>query len=276
MFLPDTIFQHLFGNPPDVSPNRYAGLSELVTILKEGKRISDSMLDIGCGSQQTARLLQLSGVKGQYLGIDVSLKDKSAGASLKEKDFTAHFKEIDLWHFEAKERFGTILSLWNLEHMANDHGVLERMKYFKKPGGNIIMLIPSIWTWPIEFGRHGYRYYTQESIKKLTKKAHLRLKRLEPIGGVGGLVLTIVTQWLAYLVLLPVFLVLKFLGRTPRRDTRGDIGDAGVSRKVLRSTIFLYKHFKLARWFHFQLVKGLCRLDQLLKFMPLSYLVVLQ
>lgn len=275
MLLTDKFFIKVFSDIPVLSPNRYSGLSHLAKALKSLSQEKPNILDIGGGSSITSKFLSEIGLKGKYLGIDLKFKDQSQGTQKLHRDFSATFQKIDFFKFKSTKKYDLILSLWNLEHLKNDQLALKKMRHLLTKRGFILLIIPTFWTWPIEFGRHGYHYYTTSRIKKIAKQTSLKISKIGPIGGFMGWLYTIIYQWTSYLVLVPVLMLIQLIGKLPKRHTREDVGNAELSRKILSNSIFAYKRTMLGKKIHFKLIKLICKADNYLPFTPLSYLIIL-
>ena len=272
-FVPVKIKKYFFLNSfPIQSPNRHAGLKALSKQLLP-RKTSQNILDIGCGSDATYKLLKSLSLKGRYTGIDIKFKAKPQPDI--NSDLKAHFIETSFFKLSSNKKFDLILSLWNLEHIKNNQAAFVKIKALLKQNGRAIIIVPSLWTWPVEFGRHGYHYYTKKLLKDLFHKNDFKIVKTQSIGGIFGLIFAIIYQWLAYLVLIPSLSLLKLLGKLPKRQTKADIGSAELSRKILSSSIYAYQKTKLGRWLHMNIIQGINFLDKILPLTPSSYLVTI-
>ena len=274
MDLKNSFLVKIFGHTPILSPNRYAGLSTLASVLSGLRRQKLSIIDIGSGSTSTFNFLAALGIKGEYLGIDLEFKDDSLGKIIKKAQLKAYYKKADILKFKSKKKFDIVFSLWNLEHINNHHLALKKMSQLLKKSGKLILIVPSVWTWPVELGRHGYHYYSGQHLKELVNANDLNIDKLDGVGGVFGLIYTIIYQWISYLVLIPTLLLFKLLNILPDRETKKDIGSAALSRRILRNTIFLHTKTEIGRKTQLRLVRLISFLDKYFPFTPLSYLIV--
>lgn len=273
----DKIILKIFPEIPCLSPNRYTGFlwlkRSLERILKKDKKYK--ILDAGCGAGFYAQFLKEMGVKGGYLGVDLKFK-KDVFSLRGSKDFSLRFKKTDLGKLRLTEKFDVILSLWVLEHLKNDLRTLKLLKKHLRKEGLLILAVPSIWTWPFEFGRHGFCYYSLNGIKRLVSMAGLKIVNFGRCGGPFGWFFVLLYDWLSLLVLIPVLGVYQLLGKLPKRKTKKDLGGAESSRKILNNSIFLYKKSKIGREIHYHLVKLISIADQKLPIMESSYFLVLK
>lgn len=273
----DKIMLKIFPEVPCLSPNRYTGfiiLKEILTsLLKRGKE--SQILDAGCGRGVYADFLKELGVKGSYLGIDLEFK-QDVSAFKETQNFKIKFKRVNLNKFNLKQKFDLILSLWTLEHLKDDLGALELLKNHLKEQGWLILAVPSFYTWPFEFGRHGFHYYSLDRVKQLVKRAGFKIIKFKKCGGPFGWLFVLCYDWLSFLVVIPVLGCYKILGKLPKKKTREDLGSAQLSRTILNNTIFAYKKIRIGRKRHYNLVRRITQIDSCLPFLESSYFLVLK
>lgn len=272
----DKTILKIFPETPCLSPNRYSGFLILDTFLnrflKNNKEYK--ILDAGCGTGIYSQFIKKKKIRANYLGVDYEFKaDTSFYRS--NKSFEIRFLRKDLMKLRLKERYDLILSLWTLEHLRNDLLALKILKRHLKKRGLIFLSLPAIWTWPLEFGRHGFHYYSLKKIDNLLKKSGLKIISIKKCSGPLGLLFNLIYQWGSYLVLLPVFSFYKILGKLPKKKTKEDFGNARLSKNILNNTIFFYKKTLLGREIHYRLVKLISQIDQNLPFLESSYCLVL-
>lgn len=271
-----TIFK-IFSGIPCLSPNRYMGFLLLKKYLARFLKVNQQykVLDAGCGIGVYADFLKELDIKGTYLGVDLEFKHKVSDFK-GTKDFLIRFKKGDLARLNLNKKFDLILSLWTLEHLKDDLKALNVLKEHLEKKGLLFLAVPSFHTWPFEFGRHGFHYYSFRDLERLIKKAGLKILAHKKCGGPFGWLFVLFYDWLSFLVLVPVFGFYKILGKLPKRKTREDLGKAELSRRILNNTIFVYKKMRLGRRIHYNLVKVISKIDEKLPFLESSYFLVLE
>lgn len=117
------------------------------------------VLEIGCGSGSLAKLLTEFGYSGNYVGVDIADRFDHAAKSAFDRDFV----EIDAHQFEPDGTFDLVVSISALEHIPNDHLLIEKLAGFVAPGGLQVHFVPSGWGLPAYLW-HGYRQYSAAAL----------------------------------------------------------------------------------------------------------------
>lgn len=137
--------------------------------------------------------------------------------------------------------------------------------------GTAIIAVPSVWSWPIEFGRHGYHYYTKQHIINLAKNSAFSVESFHSTGGIFGLIFMIGYSWPRYLLLslsLPVFYYLKL--------TQNNISWKNYSKNLISRTLYSYHKCKSGVDLHNSIVKKVVTIDDKFKIFPASYVLILK
>ncbi len=152
--------------------------------------LKGDILEIGCGVGSFTKLL--SGF-GSLWAIDIEdeyLKKTKKEASKKVK---VGFGDIEKSKFFFKDKqFDAIVCLNVLEHIQDDDKALKILNQLLKPGGILILLVPThqfLYNEIDKLSGH-FRRYEKNVLRKKLHQAHFEitsLKRLNFIGGLGWL-----------------------------------------------------------------------------------------
>ncbi len=238
-------------------------LNRLNPYLKKKQRI----LDIGCGKLFFYKLLNKIAFKGSYVGVDI---DPTESFEKVKKLKTSVIKQ-DFVTYNSSAKYDVVVCLWVLEHIKNDQAVLARAHDLLSKDGIFFLVVPSIWSWPVEFGRHGHHYYTKSRITHMVKTAGFTLVELYGSGGFLGLMFTLIMSWPRYLILVPtifVYSIFKPLGVVKKSWK-------SYSKMVVFNSWYLYIKYPRAVALQNFIVKHIVRLDNKLKLFPASYVLVL-
>ena len=128
------------------------------------------------------------------------------------------YVEIFADEAHALERSYTTVAFFDvLEHLADDHATLERVRDALLPGGYVLLNVPAYqWLWSVhDVTHHHYRRYSRSQVRKLLKDA--------------GYDAMFVSYWVFFLF--PAAMVMRLLGKT---------GESAVHLpKPLNSLLFL-------------------------------------
>src|SRR3989344_4524159 len=146
------------------------------------------IIDLGSGGAFLPSLLSNLDKKLDYLGVDIDPK-KSA---VKTGNIKIKIVKKDILQFNSSGKFDIAACLWTLEHIKNHRGACKKMFGLLNKEGFAVVAVPSIWSWPIEFGRHGYRYYSKYQIMKLVQSTGFRIVEFHDAGGLLGLLFMLI------------------------------------------------------------------------------------
>ena len=250
------------------SPSRLDTTMFLKNNIRKYLRPDQSIIDIGCGAMYLSNLLDSLKLKINYLGVDLNPKNtKFRSVYLKTK-----IVKGDILNFKAKRKFDLVACLWTLEHIKHDQGACKKMFGLLNKEGFTIIAVPSIWSWPIELGRHGYRYYSKTQIIKLVKSAGFGVAEFYESGGFLGLLFMLIYSWPRYLVLVPlliIYTILNFLNLVR-------VSWEKFSHKVVSNVFYFYHKSQEGILFHNMIVSKIVALDNKFKIFPASYVLILK
>ena len=165
------------------SPSRFDATNFMLAWFRKRVENGQKIIDIGSGGTFLPLLLSMLDKKLDYLGVDIDPKK----GSVKADKIKIKIVKSDILKFDTSSKFDISACLWTLEHIGNDQGVCKKMFDVLNKEGFAVVAVPSIWSWPIEFGRHGCRYYTKSQIVKLAQSAGFRIDKFYEAGGFLGL-----------------------------------------------------------------------------------------
>ena len=214
-----------------------------------------NILDIGCGQLYFYRLLVENGTQGTYLGIDLSpLK-----LDIPMKELNGKIQKVDFLKFKSKRKFNLVACLLKISNML-------------KMDGRLLLAVPSIWAWPVEFGRHGYHYYYKRNILNLVEKSGFKVVKFYESGGFLGFIFIIFYNWPRFFILAfasPIYIFFRSFGWIKQPWNQ-------FSRNIVRKTLYLYHQSEIGIAIHNQLVKIIVNIDNIFKIFPASYILILK
>lgn len=224
------------------------------------------ILDIGSGKLYFYDLLTNISASGTYLGIDLDPKKvQNSKNNLK----TSILKQ-DFLQYSSKNKFDIAACLWVLEHVKDDRRALKIAYDTLKPNGYFILAVPSVWSWPFEFGRHGYHYYDLKNLKSILTAAGFRVIETYSSGGFFGFIFMILYNWPRFLLLIPTFFVYKLVDLARITKDSWPV----FSKKVIDNTVYSYHRTKSGLDIHNSIVEKVVKLDNKFKILPASYILI--
>ncbi len=146
-----------------------------------------TILDVGCGAGHYYQFFSSYGIKGSYLGIDI--KKHESWLTKEEGGMQISFLAQDAEKLQGlNQRFNFITSIQSLEHIKNDDEALKGIKMCLQDGGNVMLTIPSKYSFFLYY-IHGYRRYSMPIIKRLASKNGLRIEETIRVGGLTSFLL---------------------------------------------------------------------------------------
>lgn len=250
------------------SPSRLDATFFIEKQLKKYLKNDSEILDVGSGGAYLLLLLADLNMKLHYLGVDIQPKRFAFDSKLVNRKII----KADFLKFKSKRKYDISTCLWVLEHIRRDEEAINNI--FTHLNGHTIAIIaiPSIWSWPIEFGRHGFRYYTKQNIAKKATKAGFKIVQSYNAGGLFGLIFMIFCSWPRYIFLVPLYLIYKMIRFS--KITNQSWHD--FSKNFVQNTFYRYHSSKKAINIHNKIVRIIVNIDNKLKFMPASYVLVLE
>ena len=163
------------------SPLRYYLTQKLPPLIREHCPAVADVLDVGCGSGNYAYFLIEAGIEGTYLGVDIDPR-QDLSVELPDK-FQGKVQAMDAHKLSELDRqFDFAISITAFEHFQNDGQVSAELASVLKPGGKAVIVVPATASYLV-YGKHGYRRYTENSLKKLAQAGDFETVELERIGG---------------------------------------------------------------------------------------------
>src|SRR3990167_6714171 len=250
------------------SPSRLDATNFMLAWFKRHAGNDQKVIDVGSGGAFLPSLLSTLDKRLDYLGVDIDPKKNS----IKTDKIKVKIVKKDILQFDSPKKFDIAACLWTLEHIKNHQSVCKKIFGLLNKEGFTVIAVPSIWSWPVEFGRHGFRYYSKSQIIKLVQSAGFGIDEFYEAGGILGLLFMLVYSWPRYLVLLPlsiIYLSLKLLGITQNSWKE-------FSHKVVSKLFYSYHGSKNGVLLHNLIVSKIVALDNKLKIFPASYVLILK
>lgn len=250
------------------SPSRLDATFFMEKVLKKHLKNNSEILDIGSGGAYLLLLLSDINIRLNYIGVDIQPKS----FEVDPKHINKKIIKADFLKFHSKRKFDIVTCLWVLEHIKKDTQAIENMSNYLKKKSVAIIAVPSVWSWPIEFGRHGFRYYTRKNIIKKVTQSGFKVLKFYEAGGFLGLIFMIFYSWPRYIFLIPLYLI--FQAMRLFKVTNKSWSD--YSKNFVSNTFYRYHSSKRGINTHNKIVKAIVDIDNKLKFIPASYVLVLK
>lgn len=169
-----------------------AGNPELLALIPEGTR---TVLDVGCGAGDNARLMRARGLEVD--GVTISQEEADVAGAFMHKCFVADLED-GLPAEAKKRRYDCVVFSHVLEHLRAPELLVCEAAGVLADGGAVLIAVPNVLNWRqrIEFlrGRFDYadtgvldrthlRFYTFKSAPDLIAQANLTLDHHSAPGG---------------------------------------------------------------------------------------------
>jgi SAM-dependent methyltransferase len=223
------------------------------------------ILDVGSGKLYFYQILTSLKIRGSYLGIDIEPLEIKRGL----KHLSAKVLKRDFLKVKINSKFDIVVCLWVLEHIKDDKKPLSKINSLVKNDGLLFVAVPSIWSWPIEFGRHGYHYYSMNKITNMLTKSEFKIMEIYGGGGLAGLIFMLLYSWPRFIVLIPAFLVYLLI-----KELGYQISWRKFSGSLINTIFYSYHKYEPALILHNKLVSWIVDFDNKFKIFPASYLVI--
>lgn len=138
-------------------------MQKLVAPLSPGYRV----LEIGCGTGNTLRVLEQVCTQGMVVGMDLFQE----GLHFARQRVTCSLIQGDMHHPPFEDGFDIVCLFDVLEHLPDDVQVLHDLYTMLAPGGTLFLTVPahrSLWSYFDEAACHYRRYEPLEMTHKLT------------------------------------------------------------------------------------------------------------
>jgi SAM-dependent methyltransferase len=126
----------------------------------------DPVLEVGCGTGNTLRILEQVCSPHHVVGIDLFLE----GLAIARKRVTCPLVQADLSLLPFEQKFGIIGLFDVLEHLPDDIQVLSTLHTILAPGGYLFLTVPAhqaLWSYFDEAACHYRRYSSDDLAAKL-------------------------------------------------------------------------------------------------------------
>lgn len=148
------------------------------------------VLDIACGvGYGTALLAEENRAGASVLGVDIS-PAAIAYAQRRYASGNIEFLTADAMEFTDARRFGTIVSLETIEHLAHPELFVDRLVSMLRPAGVLIASVPT--TPSVDVNPHHLWDFTEQSFRRLVQRHPLveigclrQVQRFRPIAVLG-------------------------------------------------------------------------------------------
>lgn len=250
-----------------LSPSRYEFDEFFSRYLRRELKANCNVLDAGHGKFYLISILKTFKCRINYFGVDV----EKVNLPKVPKNLKLTISQSDITRYTTNKKFDLVMCLWVLEHIQKDKMALRKFQNLMKSHGNTIIAVPSVWSWPIEFGKHGYHYYTKKRLNHLVKESGYSIESFHSMGGILGLIFMICYSWPRYILLLlslPVFYYLKL--------TQNNISWERFSKDLITKTLYSYHNHKLGIILHNSIVRKIVAIDKIFKIFPASYVLILK
>ena len=89
------------------------------------------------------------------------------------------------------------IAIESFEHIEENVKAMSELARALKPGGVVVITVPTHWTWIFEFGRHGPHYYSRRALSKLIASSGLKIDSFSSCGGLGKYTISAVKSWIS-------------------------------------------------------------------------------
>lgn len=133
------------------------------------------VLDVGCGDGFLSEILIKNGCR--VTGIDYSSE-----AIKKASRLPGEYLQVDFYDYKPKKQFDWIICSEVLEHLDDDRQALKMMFSWLKPGGNLLLSVPTFMKLTLKLkmiGNHQRHYQPEELIMMAKETGFLLAKKKE-------------------------------------------------------------------------------------------------
>lgn len=161
------------------------------TLEKFSKYLKGDILEVGCGIGNFTKILVRY---GKVTAIDIADDYIEETQSKVNSSVSVGLGNIETGKvFFGDKKFDCVVCINVLEHIKNDNAALENLTNYLKPGGRLILLVPShqfLYT-AIDKALNHFRRYDKNQLKKRISERGIQvvaLSRLNFIGAIGWFV----------------------------------------------------------------------------------------
>ena len=257
------------------SPSRLDSTKYFLKNLPKYVAGSKNLLDIGCGKLYFFDMLKELNFKGTYLGIDIDPQKpvySKKSSAYYPMGIELKIQKKSILDFKGEKKFDIAVCLWVLEHIKNDSLAIDKINETLKPKGILVIAVPSIWSWPFEFGRHGFHYYSKSRIQNMLEESGFEKLEQHSSGGAAGFLFMLVYSWPRLLSLIPLLIIYVLLNKLSLNNSNWKV----FSTNFVRNTFYKYHNYKIGIDIHNFIVDKITVIDNLFKILPASYILVLR
>ncbi len=146
-------------------------VAELLCQITANFPVGYRVLEPGCGTGNTLRILEQGCVNGLVIGMDL-FREGLCYAHLRT---SCPLVQAELHHLPFGEAFNLICLFDVLEHLPDDWQTLKDLHAMLEPGGSLFLTVPaqqSLWSYFDEVARHCRRYDIGELTEKLVETGY--------------------------------------------------------------------------------------------------------
>lgn len=159
-------------------------LAQTVTSLPHA---AGKCLNVGCGTDGRYRQLL---AEFDVDGVDI--------ADPQGKSMPWRYHRCDASQLPFSDNsFDLAVAVECFEHIENNVAAMREVARVLKPGGYLVVTVPTQWTWLFELGRHGPHYYNRHALENLIVKGGLNVSQSHACGGAFFWVANLAKSWLS-------------------------------------------------------------------------------
>jgi len=159
---------------------------------------NSEILDVGCGEGNVRDILSESGVKGNYLGIDIK-QSPNWGAMNNGRLKVSFLLQDSHTLGSLKRSFNFCISITAFEHFLDDGKVMAEIKKVLLPGAILLLVVPSKYSYLL-YRSHGLRRYSKKDVEDLAKDHSFRVVELKKLGGAFGFLMHLAWSFVSWLL----------------------------------------------------------------------------
>jgi len=225
------------------------------------------ILDLGCGQGQYAEVIKKLNLEGEYLGIDIQSRENWNNITSKDElkiNFMAHDAEkLSL----INKNYNFLFAITSFEHFKNQESVINGAYQITNNNGKILIIIPSHYSY-LNYWTHGYRRYSNYSLKKLVEDAGYIDIKIGKIGGIFSFCFHFLWANISRLIqkVLKLIVFLCFLGNMKKAREK-----LPTLLKLLDNIMFLHLKLKLGKIIHKFFIITTNKLDKWVPIFEIGY-----
>jgi len=253
------------------TPFRYWIAVHLPKLIKSiCKNNNASILDLGCGQGQYAKLFQSLKINGEYLGVD--LNSKANWNKIKSTDkLKVELREHDAEKLSLLTKtFDFIFAVTTFEHFDDQIAVINGAFNVSEENGKILIIIPSHYSY-LCYGTHGYRRYSKSSLQKLVSDAGFTLIKTRKINGLFSFLFHFFWRNTTFIIkrFLKAIYYSCFMGN--KKLARNKLP---YLASIIDDLMHLHLKTKVGRFLHKSIILITYKIDKLIPFFEIGYFCI--